>query len=38
MNMDRDHLAELIRPHSLDETAEALRSDRLAPVDYVENM
>ena len=36
--MDGDQLSELIRPHSLAATAEALRSDRLNPVNYVENM
>ena len=38
MNTDGKHLAELIRPHSLAATAEALRSGRLDPVDYVEDM
>ena len=33
-----DQLPELIRPHALAATAEALRSDRLNPVNYVENM
>ncbi len=38
MSANRNASPELIRPHPLAATAEALRSSRLEPVDYVENM
>ena len=38
MNTDRNQSPELTRPHSLAATAEALRSGRMDPVEYVENM
>ena len=38
MNTNKNHTAELIRPHSLAVTAEALRSGRLDLNDYVEGM